>query len=152
MNTLSLYHNLKARGVILKAEDHRLRVDAPAGELGADDRAVLRVQTDTPEAALRAGVAEDNSRRFDARRSKHPEYTSLYDPVHGKWRHFPTKEGYPSVVTLAKGWWEAGLQHDQAGGRIFLAQQERGTHGQSDRETKVEAIGLLAEFDRKEHE
>ncbi len=31
MNALSLYHDLKERGVILQADGERLRVDAPAG-------------------------------------------------------------------------------------------------------------------------
>ena len=33
MNALSLYHDLKARGVILEAQGEYLKVDAPAGVL-----------------------------------------------------------------------------------------------------------------------
>jgi len=39
--------------------------------------------------------------RFDARPSRHPGYTSLYDPVEERWHDFPTADCYPSVVSLA---------------------------------------------------
>lgn len=104
MNTLSLYHDLKKRGVILEVDGEHLKVDAPAGVLTEEDRAglveckpvllkFLSHQT-TPE-------LEDNGRRFDARPSKYPGYTTLYDPIHNEWHDFPTKDCYPSIVALA---------------------------------------------------
>ena len=41
MNVLTLYHDLKRRGVRLEADGARLIVDAPAGELSGQDRAAL---------------------------------------------------------------------------------------------------------------
>ena len=41
MNALSLYHDLKARGVILEAQGEHLKVDAPAGVVTEEDRAAL---------------------------------------------------------------------------------------------------------------
>ena len=41
MNSLKLYHDLKARGVILEAQGQQLKVDAPAGVVTAEDRAAL---------------------------------------------------------------------------------------------------------------
>ena len=41
MNVLTLYRDLKRRGVRLEADGGRLLVDAPAGELSGQDRAAL---------------------------------------------------------------------------------------------------------------
>jgi TubC N-terminal docking domain len=42
VNALSLYHDLKARGVILKAQGECLKVDAPADELTDEDKTALK--------------------------------------------------------------------------------------------------------------
>ncbi len=105
MKALSLYHDLKKRGVNLEADGQHLKVDAPAGVLTGSDRAglvefkpvLLRIISRQATPA----EPEDNGRRFDARRSKYPGYTSLYDPIHNEWHDFPTKDCYPSVVALA---------------------------------------------------
>ncbi len=105
MNALKLHHDLKARGVNLEATDDGLRVDAPTGVLTEGDRAAL---LECKPVLLRflTGVQsrqepEDDGRRFDARPSRHPGYTSLYDPVEERWHDFPTADCYPSVVSLA---------------------------------------------------
>lgn len=103
MNALSLYHDLKSRGVILEADGEHLKVDTPAGALTEEDRAAL---LKAKPALLRllsqaAQENEDDGRRFDARPSRYPGYTSLYDPIEGVWRDFPTKDCCPSVVALA---------------------------------------------------
>jgi hypothetical protein len=103
LNALKLHHDLKARGVNLEAADNALLVDAPAGVLTEEDRAalmeckpvLLRFLSRTQQ------EPEDDGRRFDARPSRHPGYTSLYDPVEGRWHDFHTKDCYPSIVTLA---------------------------------------------------
>ena len=41
MNVLTLYRDMKRRGVLLEADGARLIVDAPAGELSGQDRAAL---------------------------------------------------------------------------------------------------------------
>ena len=105
MNVLTLYHDLKRRGVRLEAAGEQLLVDAPAGELAEEDRAAL---AEFKPLLLRllskrgpTEEARDDGRRFDARPSRHPGYTSLYDPTEDEWHDFPTKDCYPSIVELA---------------------------------------------------
>lgn len=108
MNALSLFQDLKARGVILTAspDGEHLKVDAPAGALTEADRAglqefkpiLLRILS---HQAIQEPAEPDNDRRFEARRSRHPGYTSLYDPIEGVWHDFPTKDCFPSILALA---------------------------------------------------
>lgn len=105
MNALKLHHELKARGVYLEAAGDALNVDAPAGVLTEQDRAALM----ECKPVLLAFLArqedqqgpEDVDRRFDARPSRYPGYTSLYDPVEDRWHDFPTADCYPSIVEMA---------------------------------------------------
>lgn len=105
MNALSLYHDLKARGVILEADGEHLKVNAPAGVVTEEDKAALRefkpallkLLSKTEESAQ----DRDDSRHFKTRRSKYPGYTSLYDPIHNEWHDFPTKDCFPSIVAEA---------------------------------------------------
>jgi len=104
MNALGLYHDLNARGVVLAACGESLKVDAPAGELTDEDRAVL---IRSKPALLKLCRAEgpqkpaDDGRCFKVRRSKYFGYTSLYDPVEGCWHDFPTRDCLPSIVAQA---------------------------------------------------
>jgi hypothetical protein len=105
MNALKLYHDLKKRDVRLEADGENLKVDAPAGALTAEDRAAL---AECKPVLLRFLAVtqgrqepDDDGRRFDVRPSRHPGYTSLYDSVEGRWREFPTRDCYPSIVILA---------------------------------------------------
>ena len=110
MNALKLHHDLKNRGVCLEVVGDGLRVDAPAGVLTNEDRAaLLECKPVLLEFLSRTQrESEDDGRRFDARPSRHPGYTSLYDPIEGRWHDFPTKDCYPSVVALAGGQREGG--------------------------------------------
>jgi hypothetical protein len=110
MNALRLHHKLKARGVHLEAAVDTLRVDAPAGVLTEDDRAALvECKPALLEYLARTHKEpEDDRRRFRTKPSRHPGYTSLYDPVEDRWHDFPTKDCYPSVVALAGGHREGG--------------------------------------------
>ncbi len=107
MSVLALYHNLKARDVTLEADGENLKVSAPAGVLTEEDREKLRkfkpVLLRLSRAGERVQETENDGRRFgfDARRSKYPGYTSIYDPIEGEWHDFPTKDCYPSIVDLA---------------------------------------------------
>ncbi len=105
MNALKLYHDLKKRDVYLEAAGEDLKVDAPTGALTEEDRVALK---QAKPALLRflSGAQgrqepEDDGRRFDAGPSRHLGYTSLYDPVEGRWHDFPTRDCYPSIVALA---------------------------------------------------
>ncbi len=104
MNVLALYHAMKKRGVHLEADGESLMVDAPAGALSKEDRAALveakpmLLKMLTPRAAEEL---EDNKRRFDAKPSRYPGYTALYDPIEGEWHDILTKDCYPSIVEVA---------------------------------------------------
>jgi TubC N-terminal docking domain len=104
MNALALYHDLKARGVLLQADGGKLHVDAPTGELTNDDKAAL-VQFKPILLRFLAGREEprNDGRHFKARLSSYPGYTSLYDPVSDEWHDFPTRDCLPSIVEQAKG-------------------------------------------------
>ena len=104
MNTLTLYHDLKARGILLKADGDRLLVDSPAGELTDDDRGALaEFKPILLKFLSRIEEPQDDGRRFIARPSRAPGYTSLYDPFLGEWHDFPTRDCFPSIVKEAKG-------------------------------------------------
>ena len=105
MNALRLYHDLKKRDIRLEADGENLKVDAPSGALTEQDRAALLEAKSVLLGFLAGRHREpaDDGRRFDARPSCHPGYTSLYDPVDGRWHDFPTKDCYPSVIALADG-------------------------------------------------
>jgi TubC N-terminal docking domain len=102
VNVLAFYHDLKKRGVLLDADGEMLRVDAPAGELTDEDRAAL---AEFKPLLMRfiAGRPLDDGRRFEARPSRHPSYTSLYDPASDEWHDFPTRDCFPSIVEEANG-------------------------------------------------
>jgi hypothetical protein len=107
VNALRLYHDLKKRDIRLEAAGENLKVDAPAGVLTDEHQAaLLECKPDLLRFLARQKdpqEPEDANRRFDARPSRHPGYTSLYDPLEDRWHDFPTKDCYPSVVALAGG-------------------------------------------------
>ena len=100
MNALSLYHDLKARGVILEAQGEHLKVDAPAGVVTEEDRAalvelkpiLLTFLTRTPE--------EEPLRESKARWSR-PGLIRILDPFTGEWHEWPASECLPGVVAEA---------------------------------------------------
>ena len=105
MNALRLYHDLKKRDIRLEADGDDLKVDAPVGALTEGDRAAL---AEFKLALLKFLIGaqgrqepEDGGRRFDAKPSRHPGYTSLYDPSEDLWHDFPTADCYPSIVEMA---------------------------------------------------
>lgn len=104
MNALTLYHDLKTRGMLLEADGEKLLVDAPAGELTAQDRATL---TEFKPILLKflshTEQPRDDGRHYEAKPSRHPGYTSLYDPTRNEWYDFPTHDCFPSVVEEASG-------------------------------------------------
>jgi hypothetical protein len=102
VNVLLLYHDLAERGVLLQADGDKLLVDAPVGELTYDDKAALARSKPVLLKFLSGGEAlRDDRPRFDAKPSRHPGYTRLYDPLGGEWHDFPTRDCYPSIVELA---------------------------------------------------
>jgi hypothetical protein len=110
--------------VILEADGERLLVDAPPGVVTNETREDLaehkgrllvllrwkRALSGSEAERSEQSRATDGRRRFDARPSRHPGYTSLYDPVEGEWHDFPTRDCYPSVVDLARRRREKGAK------------------------------------------
>ena len=110
MNAKVLLDDLRGQGVSIETDGEHLLIDAPSGMITDELKATLsehkrqvigilkferRFLKDQPE--------QDNGRRFRARSSRHPGYTSLYDPVHDEWHDFPTRDCFPSIVEEAKG-------------------------------------------------
>lgn len=104
VNALVLYHDLKARGVLLTADGEKLLVDAPTGALTDGDRdALVEFRPILLKFLSGREGPQDDGRRFEARPSRHPGYTSLYDPVHDERHDFLTRDCFPSIVEEAKG-------------------------------------------------
>jgi hypothetical protein len=104
VNALTHYHDLKQRGVHLKAEGETLRVDAPAGELTDEDRVALIEfkslllrflgwERRTLEEAERLGCV--------ARWLHYPTWIELHDPTTGEWYEVRASECLPGVVAEA---------------------------------------------------
>jgi len=103
VNALKLYHDLKARGVILEAQGEHLKVDAPAGVVTDGDRAALkefkpkfirflsRPREEPQEAPERESVA----------RWAGPGIVKIRDPFMGEWHEWPAVECLPGVVAEA---------------------------------------------------
>ena len=110
MNAKLLLDDLRGQGVSIETDGEHLLIDAPFGVITDELKATLseckarvigilnferQFPKDQPE--------QDDGRRFVARPSRYPGYTSLYDPVHDEWHNFPTRDCFPSIVEEAKG-------------------------------------------------
>jgi hypothetical protein len=100
VNALSLYHDLKERGVILEAQGEYLKVDAPVGivteevktALVAFKPTLLRLLSQTPE-------------EQPLRESKGcwagPGLIRILDPFTGEWHEWSAAKCLPGVVAEA---------------------------------------------------
>ena len=105
MNALSLFHDLKARGVILEAQGDNLKVDAPTGVLTEEHKAALkefkpkllrflsRPREEPQQAPGRESVA----------RWAGPGIVRIRDPFTGEWHEWPAARCLPGVVAEADG-------------------------------------------------
>jgi hypothetical protein len=101
MNALGLYHDLKARGVILEAYGESLKVDAPAGVVtGADRAALLEFKPILLEFVSRLPQEEEPGRRSEARWSG-PGLIRILDPFTNEWHEWPAAKCLPGVVAEA---------------------------------------------------
>jgi hypothetical protein len=103
VNARSLYHDLKERGVILKAQGEQLKVDAPVGVLTEEHRTALREfkprllkflsrpREEPQEAPERESVA----------RWAGPGLVKIRDPFTGEWHEWPAANCLPGVVAEA---------------------------------------------------
>lgn len=100
MNALSLYHNLKARGVILEVSGEHLKVDAPAGVVTDDDRAAL-VELKPILLRLLSRSPEEEPMRESKARWSGPGLIRILDPFTGEWHEWPAAKCLPGVVAEA---------------------------------------------------
>ena len=103
MNALKLYHDLKARGVILEAQDEQLRVDAPAGALTEPDRAALKELKpkllkflSCPREEPQEAPSSESLARWAG-----PGLIKIRDPFTGEWHEWPAAKCLPGVVAEA---------------------------------------------------
>jgi hypothetical protein len=103
VNTLSLYHDLKARGVNLEAQGEHLKVDAPAGVLAEEDKAalmefkprLLKFLSRSPE------QPQEAPKRESVARWAGPGLVKIRDPFTGEWHEWPAVKCLPEVLAEA---------------------------------------------------
>ena len=103
MNALKLYHDLKARGVILEAQGEHLKVDAPARALTEEDRAalvefkprLLKFLSRSP------GQPQEGPKRESVARWAGPGLIKIRDPFTGEWHEWPAAKCLPGAVAEA---------------------------------------------------
>jgi hypothetical protein len=96
----SLYHDLKARGVILEARGDLLKVDAPAGVLTEEDKAALAGAK--PELLeLLSGPQWEAPERESVACWVGPGLIKIRDPFTGAWHEWPSVECLPGVLAEA---------------------------------------------------
>ena len=103
MNALKLYHDLKARGVILEVQVEHLKVDAPAGVVTDEDKAalvefkpkLLKFLSRSP------GQPQEVPARESIARWAGPGLIKIRDPFTGEWHEWPAAECLPGVVAEA---------------------------------------------------
>jgi hypothetical protein len=103
VNALSLYHDLKARSVLLEAQGGHLRVDAPIGVLTDEDKAVLKEHK--PRLLKLLCLPQKESQEAPERESlarwTGPELIRIRDPFTGEWHEWPAVKCLPGVVAEA---------------------------------------------------
>jgi hypothetical protein len=103
VSALSVYHDLKARGVVLEAQGDHLKVNAPVGVLTDGHRTALkkhkpkllellsRPREEPQEAPERESVASWAG----------PGLVKIRDPYTGEWHEWPVSKCLPGVVAEA---------------------------------------------------
>ena len=103
MNALSLFHDLKARGVILDAQGELLKVDAPVGVLTDEHRAAL--QEFKPKLLGFLSLPREEPQAAPERKSvacwAGPGLVKIRDPFTGEWHEWPVAKCLPGVVAEA---------------------------------------------------
>lgn len=103
MNALSLYHDLKARGVILEGQGECLKVDAPLGVLTEEHRTALKEFK--PKLlrllSLTVGEPQEGPERSSDARGSGPGLIRILDPFTEEWHEWAASECLPGVVDEA---------------------------------------------------
>ena len=102
MNALKLYHDLKARGVILEAQGEHLKVDAPTGVVTEEDKsALVEFKSVLLEFLSRPEESQRGPKRKSAVRWAGPGIVRIRDPFTGEWHEWPAAKCLPGVVAEA---------------------------------------------------
>jgi hypothetical protein len=103
VNALSLYHDLRERGVILEAQGDLLKVDAPAGVVTEEDKtALLGFKPVLLEFLSRPREEPQQvSERESVARWAGPGLIRIRDPFTGQWHEWPAARCLPGVVAEA---------------------------------------------------
>jgi hypothetical protein len=103
VNALSLFHELKACGVILEAQGEHLKVDAPVGVLTEEHRAALKEFKPKLIRFLSRPREEpqDTPERESVARWAGPGLVKIRDPFTGEWHRWPISKCLPGVMAEA---------------------------------------------------
>jgi TubC N-terminal docking domain len=103
VNALSLYDDLKARGVNLEAQGEYLKVDAPAGAVTEEDRAALKKCKPVLLKFLSRTHDEPQQgpKRESVARWAGPGLIKIRDPFTGEWHEWPAAKCLPGVTAEA---------------------------------------------------
>jgi hypothetical protein len=103
VNALSLYHDLKERGVILEAQGEYLKVDAPSSVLTEEHKAALKEFK--PKLLKLLSTEREKSQEAPERESlarwAGPRLVKIRDPFTGEWHEWPADKCLPGVVAEA---------------------------------------------------
>ena len=100
MNALKIYHDLKARGVLLEADGEHLKVDAPAGVVTEADRTAL-VEFKPILLKFLSRTSEEEPQGKSVARWSGPGLIRIRDPFTGEWHEWPAAKCLPGVVAEA---------------------------------------------------
>jgi len=103
VNALRLYHDLRARGVILQVQGELLKVNAPAGALKEIDRAALKEFKPKFLEFLSRSHEEPQQapKRESVARWAGPGLIRIRDPFTGEWHEWRADKCLPGIVSEA---------------------------------------------------
>lgn len=104
MSVGALLEDLRRRDVTLEAEGDLLHVDAPAGVITDELRAILVENKGRLLELLareRHSLEEAGRRGLAIRWSEYPTWIKLHDPLAGEWHEVKATECLPGVVETA---------------------------------------------------
>jgi hypothetical protein len=100
VNALSLYQDLKERGVILEAQGEYLKVDAPAGVVTEEVKTAL-IEFKLTLLKLLSQTPEEQLLRESKARWSGPGLIRILDPFTNEWHEWPAVKCLPGVVAEA---------------------------------------------------
>jgi TubC N-terminal docking domain len=100
VNALSLYHDLKKRGVILEAQGAYLKVDAPVGVVTEEVKTAL-VEFKPTLLKLLSRAPEEQPLRESKSCWSGPGLIRILDPFTNEWHEWPAVKCLPGVVAEA---------------------------------------------------